>query len=324
MATPSASLATLRPELGASLMVFDLAMSQKGFIAQRVLPVLDVDKQAGPFGKIKIESLLQARNTTRTSRGGYNRQDWEFTTDAYATIEYGAEEKVDDRDKNLYGSYFVAEQLAASRARDAVLRNYEQRVASAVFNTTTWTGSGLTGAVGTAWSTTATSVPIADVATAKKKVYDGLGVVPNTIIFNYHVFLNLQQNADLISRIKFSGLQDPNTDSITVNAMAQAFGVKNVLVAGAQYNSANEGQAATLSPLWSDSYAMIAYIAETNDIQEPCVGRTLHWGGDGSTVGGTMESYRDETVRSDIVRSRHEVQEKILLSNAGYLLSNIT
>jgi len=324
MATPSTSLATLRPELGASLMSFDLAMSQKGFIAQKVMPVLEVEKQAGPFGKIKIESLLQQRNTLRTSRGGYSRQDWEFTTDSYATIEYGAEEKVDDRDRNLYGSYFIAEQLAASRARDAVLRNYEQRVSNAIFNTTIWTGSALTAAVSTAWSTLATSTPIADVATAKKKVYDNIGLVPNTIIFNYHVFLNLQQNADLIGRIKFSGLQNPNTDDITTEAIAQAFGIKNVLVAGAQYNSANEGQAASLAPLWSDSYAMVCYVAETNDIQEPCIARTMHWGGDGSVIGGAMESYRDETVRADIIRCRHDVQEKTLLSSAGFLLSNIT
>ena len=324
MATPSSSLATLRPELGASLMLFDLAMSQKGFIAPKVAPVIEVDKQSGPFGKIKIESLLQTRNTTRTSRGAYSRQDWEFGTATYGTTEYGAEEKVDDRDKNLYGSYFVAEQLAAARARDAVLRNYELRMAAAIYNTSTWTGSSLTGAVSTAWSNFASSTPIADVAAGKKKVYDNIGLMANTLIINYHEFLNLQQNADLISRIKYSGLQDPNTDKITVSAMAQAFGIEEVVIAGAQYNGANEGQPAVLSPAWGDAYAMLAYVARTDDIQEPCIARTFHWGGDGSTVGGTMESYRDETVRADVIRCRHEVQELVLVPQAGYLLSNIT
>ena len=325
MATPSSSLATLRPELGASLMLFDLAMSQKGFIAPKVAPVIEVDKQAGPFGKINIEQLLQTRNTTRTSRGGYSRQDWEFGTSTYATKEYGAEEKVDDRDKNLYGAYFVAEQLAASRARDAVLRNYELRMAAAIYNTTTWTGAALTAGVGGgAWSTFASSTPIADIAAAKKKVYDNIGLVPNTVILNYHVYLNLQQNADLISRIKYSGLQDPNTDKITVSAIAQAFGVEEVVIAGAQYNSANEGQAASLSPAWSDTYAMVAYVAKSDDIQEPCIARTFHWGGDGSTVGGTMESYRDETVRADIIRCRQDVQELVLVPQCGFLISGVT
>lgn len=324
MGTPNTSLATLRPELGASLMSFDLAMSQKGFIAQKVLPVLEVDKAAGPFGKIKIEQLLQQRNVLRNSRGGYSRQDWEFGTDSYATTEYGAEEPVDDRDRNLYGSFFRAEQLASLRASDAVLRNYESRAANLVFNTTTWTGAALTAAVGTAWSNFASSTPASDVTTAKKKVYDSIGLQANTIVFNYHVFLNLQQNADLISRVKYSGLQDPNTDAITKAAMAAYFGVKNVEVAGAQYNSANEGQAATLAPLWSDAYCMVGYVAETDDIQEPCIGRTLHWAGDGSSIGGAIESYRDESVRADIIRARHDVQEKLILSGCGFLLSGIT
>jgi hypothetical protein len=324
MATPSTSLATLRPELGASLTLFDLAMSQKGFIGQKVLPVLEVEKQAGPFGKIKIESLLRTVNTLRTGRGGYSRDDFEFTTDSYATSEYGNEQKVDNRDLNMYKSYFQVEQINALRARDAVIRGYEQRVAAAVFNTTTWTGSSLTTAVGTAWSTTATATAISDVAGAKKKVYDNSGLMANAIIFNYHVYLNLQQNADLISRIKFSGLQDPNTDKITASAIAQAFGVKQVLVAGAQYNSANEGAAASLSPAWSDSYAMVCYVAESSDIQEPCVGRTFHWDGDGSNIDGAIESYRDETVRADIIRCRFDETEKILFPQAGHLLSNIT
>jgi hypothetical protein len=324
MATPSSSLATLRPELGASLTLFDLAMSQKGFVAPKVAPVIEVDKQSGPFGKINIEALLQTRNTTRTSRGAYSRQDWQFTTSNYGTIEYGAEEKVDDRDKNLYGSYFIAEQLAASRARDAVLRNYELRMAAAIFNTTTWTGSSLTGAVTSAWSNFSASTPIADITAGKKAVYNNIGLQANTLIINYHVYLNLQQNADLISRIKYSGLQDPNTDKITSSAMAQAFGIDQIVIAGAQYNSANEGQAASLAPAWADANAMLAYVAQSDDIQEPCIARTFHWGGDGSTVGGTMESYRDETVRADIIRCRHDVQELVLVPQCGYLLSNIT
>lgn len=324
MPAPSASLATLRPEFGQSLQSFNLAMSRQGFIAPKVLPVIEAGVSAGIFGKLKIESLLQTRDVNRTSQGGYSRQKFEFTNDNFQTVEYGAEDPVDDRDAALYASFFAAEQLAGDRSRDVVLRAYEQRVANAVFNTTTWTGGSLTSAVSTPWSTVATATPISDVTTGKKKVWDNIGQQANTVIMNYHVYLNLQQNADLISRIKYSGLQDPNTQNITRAAMAQAFGVDQVLVAGGQYNTANEGQVASLSPLWSDSYCMICYVAQTNDIQEPAIGRTFHWGGDGSNISGAMETYRDETVRANIMRCRQEVQEKILLKECGFLLSNIT
>jgi hypothetical protein len=69
---------------------------------------------------------------------------------------------------------------------------------------------------------------------------------------------------------------------------------------------------------------MIARIATGVDMREPGVGRTFHWSGDGSSIGGTVETYRDETVRGDVVRVRHQVQEKRLYTEAAFLLGNIT
>ena len=71
-------------------------------------------------------------------------------------------------------------------------------------------------------------------------------------------------------------------------------------------------------------YAMVCKVATGRDFREPCIGRTFHWSADGSSIGGTVESYRDETVRADIIRVRHDVDELVLYPQAGHLLSNIT
>jgi hypothetical protein len=57
---------------------------------------------------------------------------------------------------------------------------------------------------------------------------------------------------------------------------------------------------------------------------EPCIGRMFHWSEDGSSPGGTVESYRDEIVRGNIIRVRHDVDEVVLYPQAGHLVSNIT
>ena len=36
-----------------------------------------------------------------------------------------------------------------------------------------------------------------------------------------------------------------------------------------------------------------------------------------------IETYRDETVRADITRVRHDVQEQILYTQMGHLLTNV-
>mgnify|MGYP006969520567 CR=1 FL=1 len=91
MPSSSASLATQRPDL-ASFEEFDLEMQKRGYIGNRVLPVIEVGKQAGPFGKITLESLLQNRQTSRAAGAGYNRTNWKFTNSSYATEEHGIEE----------------------------------------------------------------------------------------------------------------------------------------------------------------------------------------------------------------------------------------
>ena len=50
----------------------------------------------------------------------------------------------------------------------------------------------------------------------------------------------------------------------------------------------------------------------------------IHWQEDGSQVDGRVETYRDETIRSDVVRVRHDVDEKVLYTEAADLLSNVT
>lgn len=320
MGSPSTSLATLRPDIAGSLMEFDTAMDQKGFIATRVLPVFEVGSQAGTFGKIPVAQLLQTRDTARAPGSGYARGKFTFTTDSFVTAEHGAEEPIDDREKAMYRNYFDQEVVSAARAIDAVLRNAEIRVAAAVFNATTFTAHPVT----IEWSVAATCTPITDVETAVQAIFAASGMWPNSMTINRKVFRNLRNSAQIIDRCKAQGFMDVRAGKISVAQLQAVFDIEEIIVAGSPKNTANEGQAAAFSPIWSDEYCMIAKICKSNDIREPGLGRTFHWGEDGSTIGGTVETYRDETVRGDVARVRHDVQEKMLFTNGGYLLSNIT
>jgi hypothetical protein len=227
----------------------------------------------------------------------------------------------------MYAEYFDAEQVSTMRAFSSVLRNAEQRVADAVFNATTWTGSGLTTVVTNEWDSnhTANAVPITDVEAAVNKVYDASGLWPNALIINRKVFRNLRNLDQIIDRIESAGAGSPSKPSdITEQMLAAVFDLDYVIVAGTSKNGAKEGQAAAPTQIWSSEYAMVCRIATGNDMREACIGRTFHWSADGSSVGGTVESYRDETVRGNVIRVRHDVDEVILYPQAGHLLSNVT
>ena len=281
--------------------------------------------QSGSFGKIPIEQLLQQRETRRAPGAGYARGNFTFGTATYATEEHGAEEPVDDREAKMYAEYFDAEQVSTMRAFSAVLRNAEERTADAIFNTTTWTGSSLTTALTHEWDDATNAVPLTDVEAAVQKIYDNSGLWANALVINRKVFRNLRNCDQVIERIQSAGAGDATKASdVTVQMLAQAFDLPFIIVAGTSKNSANEGQAATPTQIWSGEYAMICKVATGMDMREPCIGRTFHWSDDGSNIGGTVESYRDEVIRGNVIRVRHDVDEVVLYPQAGHLLSNVT
>jgi hypothetical protein len=322
MPTSVTSLATLRPDLAASFEAFDLEAEKAGYIARKVLPSVDVASQAGNFGKIPLEQLLQQRDTKRAPGSGYARGNFTFDDSTYSCEEHGAEEPIDDREAKMYAEYFDAEQIATQRAYNSVLANAEKRVADAIFNTTTWTGAPLTTDVSSVpWATIATAKPLTNVEAAVQKVYDGSGLWPNALVINKKVFRNLRNTPEVIDRIASSGAGDRNLASdVTLQMLAQAFDLDYIIVAGGSLNSAKEGQAASVGQIWSSTYAMVCRVATSSDFREPCIGRTFHWGADGSSIDGAIESYRDEVVRANIIRVRHDVDEVVLYAQAGHLL----
>lgn len=323
MPQPTEKLATLRPDLAGSLEEFNLAMDRLGFIGTRVLPVLEVATQSGKFGRIPLEALLEMPETVRASGAAYNRGDWKFEDDSFATQEHGWEEPVDDREAQMYANYFDAELVSAARAQDIILRAQEKRVADLVFNATTFASQ--TDAVTHEWDNHNSATPVDDIEDAKGSVWNRSGLWPNALFINRLVFNHLRRCAQVEDKIRSSGAGDPTkARDVTAGMLAQVFDLDYVLIAGSPMNTANKAKSRSLAPIWSSEYAMVARIPVSNDVREPGLGRTFHWSADGSEAGGLVESYRSNERRSDIIRVRHDVQEKLLYKEAAFLLSNIT
>ena len=324
MPSPSTAPATLRPDL-AEFMEFDLESERQGYVALKVLPVVEVGLQSDNPGKVKIEDLLFNGDTSRTSTGGYNRGSWKFDKFTYATQENGWEEPISERDEKRYRYILQVDRIANARAAGVVARNQEKRSAELVFNATTWTGATLTTGVTNEWDDAAAATPIVNVEAAVKKIYENSGLWANALVINRQVFRNLRNCDEVIERINAAGAGSPSKASDINEAMlAAVFDLQHIIVAGSSKNSANEGQDATPAQIWSGEYAMVCRISTSPDMRDPCIGRTFHWSDDGSSIGGTVEEYYEEQSRARIIRVRHDTDEVIMYPQAGHLLSNIT
>jgi hypothetical protein len=326
MPSPSASSdVRLNPVLG-TLFEIDLNYTLQQLIGYMVLPVIDVPLASSTFGRVPTEQLAKLSDVKRTSTGSYNRVNFTHTEDSYATREYGLEGVVDRRNSRIYSNFFDAKQATAGRVQLDLLVNAEKRVADAVFNTSTFTGASLTTGITNEWDDFTNATPIDDVIAASTKVRDNSGRYANCLAISEKVFNNLIRCSQIKEALQANGAgQTSRLSEMTPQIVASCFG-KNweILIGGAVYDSAKEGQSTTFSDVWSGEYAMVFRRAQTNNIEEPALGRTFHWGGDGSMPLGIAEDYPEDCVRSDVVRFRHEVQEKIIYPECGHLLSNIT
>jgi hypothetical protein len=317
---PNSSLVTLRPDLASSLMQFDLEANQNKMITLRYAPVLEVDEPIGNWGLIPLNELLKTRDTSRLPGGGYTRGNSNFDPEVYKTTERGTEERVDDSNVKTYANYFDAERIAAIRARHIVLQGLETRTINN--SITTLTTASYSAAATVKWNDTANSTPIDDVRAAQLAVWGRTGVMPKSMQISEQLFEYLKDNAQIIDRLKYAGFQNPNKDNINAQAVAQALGLDEVLIAGAVMNTADDGQPAVIASIWPVASVVLSVNAKTDNPKEPCFLRTFHWGGDGSTIGCALETYRDDRSRADIVRARMQTGEYQPYSAMGQLITS--
>lgn len=317
----------LRPELGASLMQFDVVAAQGGMVGLQIAKPKSVPIQNGYIGMRTLAELMQDDLVTDRAPGAaYGRSGQKFTNFTFATKEFGHEEVIDDREAKLYQTYLEADMAAAQRIQGVLMRRLEAEAAAALQDTSsTFTGA-MTDASGAVWTTDSTDIP-QEVEEAMLDFRDNSGMLPNTLVVGYPVWRAMMRNAKIIDRIKYSGLDDPKIGALLsgTQVMARALGIDRILVAGMMKNSSIYGTAPVLANIWDNTKAGFYRVAETDDIKEPCVARTFIWTEDGANADGSVvfESYRSDERRGRVVRGRQESQVKVIYDKLGFILTSV-
>lgn len=342
MAQPSSAIT--RFDLSMTYVEFSLLANRRKFIGLKVLPPIGVMQESSDFLRLEVESFLtKPEDTERAAKGTYKRKDYEWTKDSYAVAEHGVEEVSDDATIERYGDILRVERIAVMRAVNRILQRLEQDIADAVMNTTTWTGAALTTAIGTAWTTTATADPIADIDGARDKVKTSSGMTPNTVVMTDSDFINCIRTDRIEALLKYDAMQtlmslqgQQDMQSVASNSgLAALFNVDRILIGQGFKNTADQGQSVSFSRFWPTGSVMLAHIDDdgmTGDLEaaSPNIGRTIFSTKNGEPLPGSddggfgsllFDEYRDEPVRGSVFRPRNKRQVKILHAQAGHLLT---
>ncbi len=303
-----------RADLGAALEEYK--DSESNYIGDLVLPDTPVDVEGGKYSAIVRESLTARAKTKRGDNGRYSRIGLKTEDVTFACEEHGLEGPVSDKQRKRYQNDFDAELATGKKTLSTLMREQEIRTAGLVFDTAVWTGAALYTDVTTVWSNIAATI-VKDVEAARAKVNAGTGMEANTLILNRNNYAYLLSNTEIVGRV---GNARDKGQSEVANALANILGIDKILVGRGVYNTKPQGATAYVgSQIWDDSYAMVAYVPDSNDATEPAIGRTFRWTEDCPTNPVT-ESYIEPQTRSTVVRVRQNLDEKIIDAYFGHLL----
>ena len=201
----------------------------------------------------------------------------------------------------------VTERMLLSKEYDA----YTQMTSATNFtggvNKTTLSGT-------SQWSDYTNSDPVGDVQTAFNTVKKAIMKRPNTLLLGYEVYAILRNHPQILERIKYSQL-----GVVTPELLAAVFDIPNVVIANAEYNTANEAQTDSMSYLWGKN-AWVLYSKGAPSIRAVTFGYTLQIGARQTLV------WRDPNpdAFSDWVGVRQYYQQLVVASLAAYWIAAAT
>lgn len=289
---------------------------QSDFVADKVFPVVPTNKRSDKYYIYDKTPWLRDQAVSRapltpTAGGGFT-----LSNDTFYCDHFGFHQDVDNNDireepnpLNLLrdATDFVTRKLLIRRERYFVTNYF----ASSVWGTDS-TPSNL-------WDNYSTSDPTSDIEAGITAVYKATGFKPNTLLLGYEVYAKLKHHPDFVDRYKHTSSQ-----SITAQMLGAVLDIPNVYVAGAVYDSSEEG--ATAAPGFAfGKNALLVYVNPSNrpTLRQPSAGYMFSWTGFNDAMGTGHRVRQFEIPEIDGVRVEGElcIDAKVTGSDLGYFFS---
>jgi len=303
----------------------NVAMSYRpmGMIADLIAPIVSVGKQSDIYPIWSQADALRVEDDKRAPGTEANLISQDVSSEAYFAKNYALKTGLTLEDRENMDAGFIKE-LRDGKARflkGKVAIAWESRVCLQV---TSGSNVGSYSTVISDWMDHATgnSTPLADVQTALDNVQDLTGYRPNRLIMGELAWRHFRRHADVIAILYGdSGQGQPRYASR--EQVKAIFEVDQFLVGAAYYNSAPEGQSASLSPLWLDN--VLAYYAPpAPSIDEPSFMYSFRWSKPGLPNMGVERHPFDSKKKSEEVEIGYYQDEKVTSAPLSFLITNVT
>lgn len=298
------------------------------FIATRFAPMVPVSHQSDRYytydrGDFNRDEMKERAPSTESAGGGYTLDN----TPTYYCPVYAFHKDVSDQVRANEDSVLNSDRDATIYVTNKAMIKRERVFATNFLTTGVWSNektgvnSDVTaGSEFLIWND-ANSTPIEDIREAQRTVLEGTGFEPNKLVLGKAVFDALIDHPDIVDRVKY-GQTAGNIAQVNEAALASLFGLQEVLVSKAVYNSANEG-ATESSTFISGSNALLGYVPANPGLMTPSAAYTFQWTGlMGGGGGQRIKRFRMEERASDRIEIEMAFDERVIGADLGYFFGS--
>lgn len=215
-------------------------------VSEMLLPELKVKQSSGKIGKYGL-AHLRIVSTVMGGRGGAkNLSVRQYASDSYFLEPHGLEDIITPEEYDNVEQPFDIESDVSETLTGVLFLEKEFALASTLTDTAVITQN-VTLAGNNQLSDYANSDPIGVFKTARLAIHTNSGAIANTAVVPYQVAETLRYHPKILAAL---GFQYNRAGQLTDQELAVALGVKKVLIPNCNYNSAKEGQADVMAPVW--------------------------------------------------------------------------
>lgn len=300
---------------------FAVNFQPQGMIGDRIFTPVNVPKQTDIYATYTQADLFRVDDTRRAPGTEANIARIRVGSAAFTCRNYALKAQITQEERANADPIFMMnlEQQRTATIMNKLLLDQDVRVASLAFNTS---AIGSNAAVASSWSDPITghSDPMGDVWKASDNVENATGYRPNVVVFGLNPWKAFRRHQDVITKATnpnyLGGGNYPNSQEV-----ARLLEVDEVLVGGAQQNTAQDALAQTLARIWGNS-TLVMYRTSAPRVDAPTLGAMFRWSGAPVPPFAARRFPFDDRRGVDEIQIDYYQDEQIVASAFGFLLTS--
>lgn len=240
------------------------------YIAQKLFPIVPVDKQSDKYYIIDKDSWLRIGFSKRSPKSSPRRLNFKVSSDSYFADNYALAGDNAKEDLANADTAIRLRQNTTDFVTNMLLRDYEDRVARLV---TSGTNLGSYVALsGTAkWNDYTNSDPMSDVTTGHAFIRQNTGMKANTLVIDEDTIAVVRRHPVMLDLFKYTA-----GGMVTEAQLKEVFDVQSILVGKGIKNNALENATSSITNIWGNN-ALLCYIQPGVSLETTTCGLTFRW-----------------------------------------------